>query len=274
MRRWTGIVLIGATACLLSACGSGSAAAPGQPTARILRRTPQHAARTVQLAGHLPRTLGRHRPDLRTSSSTHRGRPEHRPTGTGIADRPPPPRTAGPPTGASPPRCKPICRCGPTTGGGSSANPVDGTSSRWFDTFCSAMSTAASTRDALDSVNAGDAASEQSTLLGLLITMGDTFTAAAATLSGLGAPPVTGGDTWPATVQSSLATTAQQLTDTATALAAADPNDTTAQATATDTLITHTDQAQQLVQSIADTDLSDTQRAALGQLPSCHGVIG
>jgi hypothetical protein len=134
------------------------------------------------------------------------------------------------------------------------------------------MSTAASTRDALDSVNAGDAASEQSTLLGLLITMGDTVTSAAATLAGLGTPPVTGADTWPATVQSHLATTGQQLT-AAAALTDADPNDTTAQATATDTLITHTDQSQQLVQSIADTDLSDTQRAALGQLPSCRGVL-
>ena len=75
-------------------------------------------------------------------------------------------------------------------------------------------------------------------------------------------------------MQSSLATTAQQLTATATALAAADPNDTTAQTTAADALITHTDQAQQLVQSIADTGLSDAQRAALGQLPSCRGVIG
>jgi hypothetical protein len=135
------------------------------------------------------------------------------------------------------------------------------------------MSTAATARDALDSVNAGDAAAEQSTLLGLLITMGDTFTSAAATLAGMGTPPVTAGDTWPATVQSTLTTTAQQLTAAAADLAAADPNDTAAQAAATETLITRTDQARQLIQSIADIDLSDAQRAALGQLPSCRGVI-
>jgi len=35
---------------------------------------------------------------------------------------------------------------------------LDNTSSRWFDTFCSAISTAGSTRPALNSVNAGDAA--------------------------------------------------------------------------------------------------------------------
>jgi hypothetical protein len=136
------------------------------------------------------------------------------------------------------------------------------------------MSTAASTRDALNSVNVGDAASEQSTLLGLLITMSNAFASAAAILASTGTPTVTAGDTWPVTVQSTLATTAEQLTTVAAALAAADPNDTTAQATATDTLITRTDQAQQLVQSIADTDLSDAQRTALGRLPSCRGVIG
>jgi long-subunit fatty acid transport protein len=75
-------------------------------------------------------------------------------------------------------------------------------------------------------------------------------------------------------VQSTLTTTAQQLTATAGDLAAADPNDTTAQATATGTLIARTDQARQLIQSIADIDLSDAQRATIGQLPSCRGVIG
>lgn len=264
MRRWTGIVLISATAYLLSACGSGSVSAPD-----IRPSTPSAAA-----------------PSTPPGSSSS---PIDSPAPSASTD---PTAAAAPvPTAADPTTAPPVVVSSsaadiggtpgqpgtagtPADGGGSAANPVDGTSSRWFDTFCSAMSTAASTRDALDSVNVGDAASEQSTLLGLLITMGDTFTSAASTLSGLGAPPATGGDTWPATVQSSLASTAQQLTDTATALAAADPNDTTAQTTATDTLITHTDQAQQLAQSIADTDLSDTQRAALGQLPSCRGVIG
>jgi hypothetical protein len=99
------------------------------------------------------------------------------------------------------------------------------------------------------------------------------LTAAAANLTGRGTPPVTAGDPWPGTAQSSLATTAQQLSAATTALAAADPNDTTAQTTAADILIAATDQAQQLVQSIADIDLSAAQRAALGQLLSCRGVL-
>jgi len=46
----------------------------------------------------------------------------------------------------------------PPTGGGSPVDSLDNTTSRWFDTFCSAISTAGSTRAALNSVNAGDAA--------------------------------------------------------------------------------------------------------------------
>ena len=225
MRRWTGIVLVTATASLLSACGSGSAPPPdSQPPA------PSAASSTAP-----PRPPG--------PPSTSPVDPPTPPAGTDPTAAPDPVTTTPDPNTALPvPASRAVETTGipgqpaavnPPAGGGSPADSLDNTSSQWFDTFCSAISTAGSTRDALNSVNAGDAASEQSTLLGLLITMGDAFTSAAATLTGLGTPPVT----------------------------------------AADTLITGTDQAQQLVQSVADIDLSAAQRAVLGQLPSCGGVL-
>ena len=186
---------------------------------------------------------------------------------------PPPPDAGGPSSPPDPPDQADPAQEGSAPAPDGQTNPLDQNSVRWFDTFCSTMTTVIAVRDDTALVNVGDAASMQSALIGSLTTLGEAFNTSTSTIAGLTPPGVTGGKQLASTITTAFQQYGQRFTASAATLAAADPEDTLAQAKATTNLDSDTQQAIGLTNAVTSLDLNIATRTAIQAIPSCQTLV-
>jgi hypothetical protein len=195
-------------------------------------------------------------------------------TSTALGPEPGTPSTAAVPAGTSPPTTS--AAPGDPADSGSPSNSANGTSaldqngSQWFATFCSAVIAVADTQTQVGQIDVADSASMQSAIVGLLTTLGGTFSTSESTLAALAPPSVTAGTGFAADVLTAFDQYGVRFTHYAEELAAADSEDTNAQAVAVANLNTDAQQVSQLVAALNALNVSDGTRSAIHQLPSCR----
>ncbi|MGS0687639.1 hypothetical protein ACVBEQ_21185 [Nakamurella sp. GG22] len=255
------LAVSGCTSDAADSTGSQSATSPHYTTAHEDRRTSSDGSTPLDAPSVVP-----------TADSSAAGGP----TSEAQTSESPRPETLQPVAPASPSAAvtpqRPTSMQTVPTPSDSQINVLDPGSVRWFTTFCSTMANVDAVRNNAAEVNVGDAASMQSALIGSLTTLADLFDTSTSTMAGLKPPAVPGGDQLNSTITKAFRQYGQRFTASAAKLAAANPEDTLAQADATRSLQSDTQHAIDLTNTVRDLSVNSTTRAAIRDVVPCRGL--
>jgi hypothetical protein len=152
-------------------------------------------------------------------------------------------------------------------------NGLDGDSARWFTALCTAIGSLTEARTQIAAINVGDSADMQAAMIGVLSALATTYVASAAEMKQPPGLAISRETAFIDNTVSGVTAYGNAFTQVLSTLEAADPADTTAQATAVGDLDAATQQIATYVSAFDALAISTQTHEAIRNLTECRAVL-